>query len=236
MKTFTHLTAYRFIELTLSQLKTMQLTIQRVMENHQLKGTVLLGGEGINLSIAGQEPGVMAFQSLLAQDFPFLGLAYQKTSSEIQPFDKIIVRIKEEIVTFRCPEVDPTKETAPYLEPSELQAWYDQGRRMTLLDTRNHYEVMMGTFMGALDCNIDSFSDFPKALSQLPRHLQDEPVVTFCTGGIRCEKASGLMQQRGFKQVYQLKGGIIHYLNSMRTSTSSYFQGQCFVFDHRIAL
>ena len=145
----------------------------------------------------------------------------------------MMVRIKKEIIFMNQPEVQPEKETAPYVEPLELKKWYAENREMVILDTRNNYEVEVGTFDGATHLNIDNFSDFPKAVAALSEEMKTKPVVTFCTGGIRCEKAAAFLMKQGFTNVWQLKGGILNYFEQCGGAN---FQGNCFVFDARRAV
>jgi predicted sulfurtransferase len=143
------------------------------------------------------------------------------------------VRLKKEIISMGCPEIEPEKQTAPHLEPVDFKQWYDEGKDMIVLDTRNDYEIRLGTFEAAMDLGIDHFRQFPEAIKKLPESFKKKPVVTFCTGGIRCEKAAELMKREGFEQVYQLNGGIINYFEQCG---GDHYEGECFVFDKRVAL
>jgi UPF0176 protein len=143
------------------------------------------------------------------------------------------VKIKREIIAFGIPDIVPAEHTAPKLAPRTLKQWLDEGRRVTLLDTRNDYEVNLGTFRGTLVPHIDHFRHFPEAAAKLPESLKDEPVVMFCTGGIRCEKAGAYLEKIGFRHVHQLDGGILKYFEECG---GAHYDGECFVFDERISV
>jgi UPF0176 protein len=155
--------------------------------------------------------------------------------SDHQPFNRMLVRIKKEIISFGVEGVRPGTYTSPKLAPKELKRWLDEGRPVTLLDTRNDYEVKLGTFKGAIDPNIRTFREFPDAVRQLPEELKNQPIVMFCTGGIRCEKSTALLRQMGFGEVFHLQGGILQYLAQIPPEQSRW-QGQCFVFDERVSV
>ncbi|MEP6937876.1 MAG: rhodanese-like domain-containing protein [Chthoniobacterales bacterium] len=145
----------------------------------------------------------------------------------------MLVKIKKEIIAFGVSGIDPARRPAPRLPPRQLKQWLDEGRSVTLLDTRNTYEVKLGTFRGARTLHLDHFRDFPDAATALPGNLKHEPVVTFCTGGIRCEKAAPLLEMAGFTKVFQLDGGILHYFEECG---GEHYEGDCFVFDKRVAV
>lgn len=200
-----------------------------------LKGTVLLAPEGINANLAGAPEAVEPFLEWLQGLAPFAGLTVKRSLSEGQPFGRLKVKLKREIIAFGK-EVDPDH-GGKRLDPQELKRWLDEGRPVTLLDTRNDYEITAGTFAGAKDFGLKTFRDFPKKLEdQLEAARLDEsvPVVMFCTGGIRCEKATAFAQQTlGMENVYQLEGGILRYFEDCG---SAHYHGTCFVFDERAAL
>jgi len=160
-------------------------------------------------------------------------LAVKESFSREQPFNRMLVKIKREIIPFGVAGIDPRSYTSPRLSASELKRWIDEGRSFTLLDTRNDFEVHAGTFQNALAIGIDDFRQFPAAVERLPETLKNQPVVTFCTGGIRCEKAAPYLESVGFREVYQLDGGILKYLE---TCGGEHYEGDCFVFDQRVAL
>jgi RluA family pseudouridine synthase len=228
---FTNIAAYKFA--SLADLKPLRERLLRQCKAWGLKGTILLSTEGINLFVAGsQEP----IDGLLAElrSIPGLETLEVKVSeSEEQPFSRMLVRIKKEIIAFGVDGIDPARRPSPKLAPRELKQWLDEGRPVTLLDTRNDYEVKLGTFKNAVAMGIDHFRDFPRAVRELPIDWKQQPIVMFCTGGIRCEKAGPFMQQEGFEQVYQLEGGILKYFEECG---GEHYDGECFVFDQRVGV
>lgn len=226
-----NIAAYRFV--CLDGLPELRDGIRAQCKSLGLKGTVLIAGEGINLFLAGAAPEIESFLDALRADARFGAIEVKRSWSATQPFKRLLVKIKREIVSMRRPEIDPLKASAPRLEPQELKRWLDQGRDIVLLDTRNQFEVDLGTFENTLALGLKSFSEFPRATPALPEALKDQPVVTFCTGGIRCEKAAPWLISQGFRQVYQLDGGILNYFEQCG---GAHFRGECFVFDERVAL
>ena len=196
-----------------------------------LKGTILIASEGINLFLAGAAAKVEAFLQTLRADARFAAIEVKRSWSAAQPFRRLLVKIKREIVSMRRPEVDPG--AAPRLAPEELKRWLDQGRELVLLDTRNQFEVDLGSFEHTLSLGLKAFSEFPHATPNLPQALKRRPIVTYCTGGIRCEKAAPWLISQGFREVYQLEGGILNYFEQCG---GAHFRGECFVFDERVAL
>jgi UPF0176 protein len=231
MAAFVNLSAYQFTPL--AELPALRTRIQDVARAGELKGTVLLSPEGINLFVAGRRESADVFVAALRSIPGLEHLAPKESLSARQPFGRMLVKIKKEIIAFGVPGIDPARQPAPKLSPETLRQWLDEGRPVTLLDTRNDYEVQLGTFRGALPAGIARFRDFPAAVRRLPSELKDRPVVTFCTGGIRCEKAAPLLQREGFREVFQLEGGILKYFE---LCGSAHFEGECFVFDERVAL
>jgi UPF0176 protein len=226
-----NLSAYKFAPL--ENLSALKDRLQAVAATGGLRGTILLSPEGINLFVAGERA---ALDGLMAEIHGVPGLADltpKESLSEEQPFNRMLVKIKKEIIAFGIDGIDPARQPAPRLAARTLKAWLDEGRPVTLLDTRNDYEVKMGTFRGAVAAGIENFRDFPAAAARLPAELKDQPVVTFCTGGIRCEKAAPFLQQAGFKQVFQLDGGILKYFEECG---AAHYEGECFVFDRRVGV
>lgn len=230
MKTL-NIAAYKFVPLhRLPERKSELLAACRRLA---LRGTVLLSPEGINLFLAGKEPEIRELQDALGRDECFRDLRFKESWSEFQPFGKMLVKIKPEIVPLGENNVSPVEAPAPRLSPPELKEWLDQGRDVVLLDARNAFEVNVGTFNGARHLGLANFRSFPEAVDQVAGELKDKIVVTFCTGGIRCEKAAPVLMQKGFRHVYQLDGGILKYFEECG---SAHFDGRCFVFDERTAL
>jgi UPF0176 protein len=231
-----NIAAYKFV--TLSDLPALQADLRALCESHALKGTILLAHEGINLFMAGDEAAIRAFLIELRQRTAFTDLTVKESWSDTQPFGKLLVKLKKEIIPLGRPDIDPAREPAPRVTPAELKRWLDQGhddrgREVVLLDTRNTYEVERGTFAGAVDMQLDIFRNFGDRLATLDPALKQKTVVSFCTGGIRCEKAAPLMLKEGFRDVYQLDGGILKYFEDCG---SAHFVGDCYVFDERVAL
>ena len=227
----TNLAAYRFVEL--SGLKRLREELLELCKEAGLKGTILLSVEGINLFVAGTAEALSKLMSRL-REIPGLEDFEGKVSeSEDQPFRRMLVRIKREIISFGVKGVEPGKRTSPKLSAKELKRWLDEGRQITLLDTRNDYEVKLGTFKGAVVPDIRTFREFPQAVRELPDAMKDETVVMFCTGGIRCEKAGPFMEMEGFKNIYQLDGGILRYFEECG---GDHYDGECFVFDQRVGV
>ncbi|MEO8005778.1 MAG: rhodanese-like domain-containing protein [Betaproteobacteria bacterium] len=228
---FTNLAGYKFVPLDgLDELKSRLL--QRAGEL-ALKGTILLSAEGVNIVLAGSEAHAEEFESLIQADSRLAGLRFKRSVSAYQPFDRLLVKIKKEIITMRVPGVDPARERAPAVAPLELKRWLDEGRDIVLIDTRNAFEVDAGTFDGAVDLRLSAFGEFAQAADALDPSLKEKTIVTFCTGGIRCEKAAPVLLGKGFRNVFQLDGGILQYFEECG---DAHFKGRCFVFDQRVAL
>jgi len=203
-----------------------------------LKGTVLVAGEGINLFLAGPADAIGLFLAELKRDPRFAGIAVKHSESETVPFQRLRVKLKKEIITFRKFDLLPGKERAPAVEPRQLAQWLQQGRddagrEIVLLDTRNGQEVAHGSFVNALTLPIAKFTDLPEALEPHRDSLRGKTIVSFCTGGIRCEKAALWMQNAGYENVLQLEGGILGYFEHVG---GAHYDGGCFVFDERVSL
>lgn len=226
-----NIAAYKFA--ALKDLKTLRERLASLCKAWQLKGTILLSTEGINLFVAGQRQQV---ELLLAElrSIPDLQDLEAKYSESIErPFQRMLVKIKREIIAFGVEGIDPVHRPAPKLAPRRLKQWLDEGRPITLLDTRNDYEVRLGTFQNAVLLDIDHFRQFPDAVRKLPESMKRQPIVMFCTGGIRCEKAGPFMQREGFEEIFQLEGGILKYFEECG---GEHYQGECFVFDQRVGV
>lgn len=203
-----------------------------------LKGTVLLAPEGINLFVAGTAPEVRAFLQGLRADARFADLEAKESWSQAQPFRRMLVKRKREIIRMDHPAIQPAAGRAPGVDAPTLKRWLDQGhddagKPVALLDTRNAFEVDHGSFDGAIDWRIGKFTEFPKALERHREELSGKTVVSFCTGGIRCEKAAILMREAGVADVLQLEGGILKYFEQVG---GAHYHGECFVFDGRETL
>ncbi len=227
----TNLAAYRFVEL--AGLKELREELIALSKGAGLKGTILLSVEGVNLFVAGPDEAVAKLMGRLRAIPGLEDFEGKVSESEEQPFRRMLVRIKKEIISFGVEGVEPGKRTSPKLKAKELKQWLDEGRKITLLDTRNDYEVKLGTFKGAVVPDIRTFREFPNAVRELPEEMKDETVVMFCTGGIRCEKAGPFMEMEGFKNIYQLDGGILKYFEECG---GDHYDGECFVFDQRVGV
>ena len=199
-----------------------------------LKGTILLAEEGINLFLAGAPDAVRALLAQLRQDARLADLQAKESWSAEVPFGRML-KHKREIIRMDRPAIRPSARRAPALAAGTLKRWLDQGhddagRPVVLLDTRNAFEVDHGTFEGAVDWRLAKFSEFPQALEAHAAHLRNKAVVSFCTGGIRCEKAALVMEEAGLQHVWQLEGGILKYFEE---AGGAHFRGSCFVFDER---
>lgn len=231
MPAFINVSTYKFAPLT--DLVPLRDRLRELTKSLGLRGTILLSTEGINLFVAGQRAEI---DTLLAdlRTVPGLGdLTPKESLSEEQPFNRMLVKIKKEIIAFGIDGIDPARRTSPKLPARTLKQWLDEGRAVTLLDTRNDYEVRLGTFRGAIPAGIDHFRDFPAAVARLPAEMKQRPLVMFCTGGIRCEKAGPFMEREGFTDVHQLEGGILKYFEECG---GAHYDGECFVFDRRVGV
>lgn len=228
--TILNISAYKFI--CLEKLPTLQQALQYEGKRLQIKGTILLAPEGINLMLAAPAAALKEFVTFIKQDARFADLWLKESVSATIPFEKFKVRIKPEIITMD-PSINPAEQTATHLEPREFKRWLDEQKEVVVLDTRNTYEINVGTFDNAIDVNIEHFRDFPTAVKLLDDSLKEKPIVMFCTGGVRCEKASVVLMQQGFKNVYQLNGGILNYFEQCG---GAHYHGECFVFDERVTV
>ncbi|MEM8945199.1 MAG: sulfurtransferase [Planctomycetota bacterium] len=226
-----NIAAYKFVPLT--ELGPRRGALRRLCLELKLRGTILLSHEGINLFVAGSRASVEQLLDRLRADSQIGELEVKESYSDHQPFNRMLVRLKKEIIAFGVDGIDPCNEPSKKISPQRLKQWLDEGRPVTLLDTRNDYEVRLGTFENAVPIRLDHFRDFPAAVDKLPQEMADQPIVMFCTGGIRCEKAGPYMERAGFRDVYQLEGGILMYFE---VCGGEYYEGDCFVFDKRTAL
>ena len=226
-----NLAGYRFT--SIDQLEKWKAQLLPRCRDLSLKGTILLAPEGINFFLAGTRPQLDPVLSIIRSIPGLQDLAPKESVSTTQPFKRMLVKIKKEIVPFGVDGVDPARCPSPKISPQELKTWLDEKRPLTLLDVRNDYEVRLGTFQHALNPKIDNFRDFPAAVRKLDPALKTQPLVMFCTGGIRCEKAGPFMQKEGFEKILQLDGGILKYFEEVG---GDHFLGECFVFDERVGV
>ena len=233
-----NIATYRFVPL--DDLPALRQRLFDAAQAQDLKGTVLLAEEGLNLCLAGTPEGIKTWLAVLRSDARFSDLPTKDSWSESPPFKRLKVKIKREIIRMNRPAVRPAAGRAPAVPAATLARWItqghcDEGRPIKLLDTRNDFEVDAGTFAGAVDWRLRQFSDFPAALAAHRAEFDGHTVVSFCTGGIRCEKAALVMQDGGLVHSYQLEGGILKYFEDTGGAAPGWV-GDCFVFDERTAL
>ncbi|MGH8809682.1 MAG: sulfurtransferase [Noviherbaspirillum sp.] len=233
---YVNISAYKFITFNDTVEKRQQ--FRALCEELSLKGTILLSPEGINLFLAGLREQIDSFLKWLRADARFSDLEVKESYSDRQPFTKMLVKLKREIITMKNPLIKPEEGRAPGVDPKTLKRWLDQGhddagKPVVMLDTRNAFEVDVGTFTETMDYRIEKFSEFPDVVAKHKGDFAGKTVVTFCTGGIRCEKAAIHMQNVGYDSVYQLDGGILKYFEDVG---GDHYTGDCFVFDYRTAL
>jgi UPF0176 protein len=236
MQTVLNVSGYAFVELSDA------LALRERLHAHaallRLKGTVILAGEGINVALAGEPAALRGWIGTLCSDSRFAAIEWKFSQSDALPFRRLVVKVKREIIRMNQSVVRPEQGRAPSVDAATLARWLgggcdDAGRDVVLLDTRNGFEVDHGRFHGALDWRLRSFSDFPRALRENRAELEGKTVVSYCTGGIRCEKAALWMRREGIHDVVQLEGGILRYFEAQG---AAHFEGSCFVFDERVCL
>ena len=226
-----NLSCYKFAPL--DGLEELKARLQEAAKANGLKGTILLAPEGINFFLAGTRSQLASVLGIIRALPGLADIAPKESPSSEQPFKRMLVKVKKEIIAFGVEGVDPARRPAAKISAKQLKQWLDEGRPVTLLDTRNDYEVRMGTFKGAVVPKIWNFRDFPAAVEKLPAALKTQPVVMFCTGGIRCEKAGPFMALQGYTNVLQLDGGILKYFEEVG---GAHYEGECFVFDERVGV
>tara|TARA_B100001113_G_scaffold150818_1_gene123673 strand:- start:66 stop:926 length:861 start_codon:yes stop_codon:yes gene_type:complete len=225
-----NIAGYRFVDL--SDRDELRQPFRDITEKLNLKGTILLSPNGINFFLAGEQNAIDEYVSFLNKDERFSNIPLHISYTDYQPFKRMLVRLKKEIIALGMDEIRPGQHTGEFIEPLEFKEWLDEDREVIVLDTRNDYELRIGTFENAVDLNIKSFREFPEAIKNLDEN-KSTPVVMFCTGGIRCEKASVVMENEGWNNVYQIKGGVLGYF---KETGGAHWNGDCFVFDQRVAV
>ncbi len=231
-----NIAAYKFV--ALDRLPELQAAVREALQTRVIMGTVLLAEEGINLFLAAPAPAIHDFLAWLREDPRLSDLQGKESWSHAAPFRKLRVLIKPEIIRMDHPAIQPSAGRAPAVDAATLKRWLDcghddAGRPVLTLDTRNAFEVDVGSFKNAIDWRIAKFTEFPQALLAHRDELEGKTVVSFCTGGIRCEKAAIFMREAGVQDVFQLDGGILKYFED---SGHAHFDRECFVFDERRAL
>ena len=225
---------YKFVEI--DDLLSLQSNLYEICEKNNIMGTILIANEGINGTISGKTNEINQTISLLKSDKRFANIEIKYSSTDKQPFHRMKVRLKKEIVTIGLPEINPNKKVGTYVKPDD---WNDliSDPNVVVIDTRNKYETKIGSFQNALDPETSSFREFPDWVKKFKSSKENanKKIAMFCTGGIRCEKASSLMKEEGFEDVYHLQGGILKYLETI-DKENSLWNGECFVFDQRVCL
>jgi UPF0176 protein len=225
-------TFYKFV--TLDNYRDRRQPLLDLCQHYQIKGTILLAAEGINGTISGTRSSIDAILADLKADPCFGDLEHKEAIAQQPPFDRLKVRFKQEIVTFGIPTTNPTETVGTYVKPQDWNQLISNPD-VLVIDTRNQYEVEIGTFKGAIDPHTDSFTQFPEYVANNLDPQQHKQIALFCTGGIRCEKATSYLLNQGFENVYHLQGGILKYLAEV-PAIDSQWEGECFVFDDRVAI
>jgi UPF0176 protein len=236
MPTILNIAAYHFAEISSPKEIAEQLNTKGLQ--HQVKGTILVSHEGLNCFLAGEEEQVRTMLKALQALKGFESLVVKESWSDTIPFKRFKVKVKNEIIRMDHPTICPTKGRAASVSPEVLKRWLDQGhddegKPVVMLDTRNDFEVDHGRFTNAIDWRITKFTEFPSAVKAHTKELEGKTVVSYCTGGIRCEKAAIFMNELGLRNVLQLDGGILNYFDK---TDGSHWEGSCFVFDERVVL
>ncbi len=223
---------YHFVEV--DDPETLRSELLALLLTQEIRGTLLVAKEGINGTVAGSRAAIDALLSHLQADTRFRSLEYKESLSEEMPFLRSRVKLKKEIVTMGVPDIDPRHIVGTYVEPAQ---WNDlvSDPEVTVIDTRNEYEVQIGTFDGAINPHTESFREFPDYVRKHLDPSRHRKVAMFCTGGIRCEKSTAYLKSQGYDEIYHLKGGILKYLEEVPTE-ESLWQGECFVFDERVTV
>jgi len=223
---------YKFV--AIDDPKALRDRLAAEMAVREMRGTILLAPEGINGTISAATPAMAEFLALLRADPRFADITTKDALADAHPFQRLKVKVKREILTLGRPEADPTQRVGTYVAPADWNALIADPE-VLLIDTRNAFEVAAGTFPGAVDPGTRSFGDFPAWAERSLDPARHRKIAMFCTGGIRCEKASAYLLAHGFSEVYHLEGGILRYLAEV-PATESRWQGECFVFDERVSV
>ncbi|WP_323773034.1 rhodanese-related sulfurtransferase [Alcanivorax sp.] len=223
---------YKFVRL--HGFEQLQQPLLDLMHDNDVRGTLLLADEGINGTISGPRAGVDAVLGWLKQDERLTALEHKESFHDEHPFLRTKVKLKKEIVTMGVEGIDPTRTVGTYLSPEEWNTVISDPDTV-LIDTRNDYEVEVGTFKGAINPETRTFREFPEYVKETLDPARHKKVAMFCTGGIRCEKSTAYLKEQGFEEVYHLKGGILKYLEEM-PKEDSLWEGECFVFDERVTV
>lgn len=232
MDNYSIITFYKFVPI--ANYETLKAPLLEAMQRDEIKGTIILAGEGINGTIAGKPVDMENFTNFIKQFAEFSDIHFKETTNLLNPFDKAKVKIRPEIVSLGVDNINPVNDTGIHVNPDD---WNEllENPDVLVIDTRNDYEVELGTFTGAVNPETINFRDFPEYVANNLANKKDKKIAMYCTGGIRCEKSTAYLKKLGFDQVYQLDGGILNYLATV-PAEQSLWQGNCFVFDNRVAL
>ena len=222
---------YQFIKT--DNLERLRSEIDHILEQNSIRGTVLIAREGINSTVSGRETSINDFLVFLSQK-GFKKLSVKKSVTSQQPFLRRKVKIKREIVTMGLPDIDPLASVGTYIKPEDWNEMISDPN-VILIDTRNEYEIKVGTFPGAINPETKTFREFPKFVKTYLKNKRGKKIAMFCTGGIRCEKSTSFLKENGFENVFHLEGGILKYLEEVPTE-KSLWNGECFVFDNRVTV
>lgn len=231
MKQYLIASFYKFV--SLPDFDMLKVPLLAAMKQHRILGTIILASEGINGGFAGVPPDMQAFYAHMRSDPRFTNLVFKETEDDLMPFEKAKVKYRKEIVTLGVQDLDPL-DAGIRVSPEAWNALISDPN-VLLIDTRNHYEVELGSFKGAVSPQTENFRDFPAYVKTNLLAHKDKKIAQYCTGGIRCEKSTAYLKSLGFNQVYHLEGGILNYLDKI-AAKESLWEGKCFVFDERIAI
>lgn len=228
---YLNIAGYKFI--TIPDRNNLRQPFKHKCDSLELKGTILLSHEGINIFVAGLESNIIKFREWVVEDERFNDISFKESTSDSQPFNRMNVRLKNEIISVGLPNFDRIDSEDGRIFPNELHQRLSNNEDIVLLDTRNTYETRLGSFHNSIELGIKTFRAFPEAVSNMDDSFKDKQIVMFCTGGVRCEKASVIMRDAGFTNIRQLEGGILGYFQEVG---GDHWDGECFVFDKRVAL
>jgi len=228
---YLNIAGYKFI--TIPDRNNLRQPFKDKCDSLELKGTILLSHEGINIFVAGLESNIITFRNWVIEDERFNDISFKESTSESQPFNRMNVRLKNEIISVGLPNFDRIDSEDGRIFPNELHQRLSNNEDIVLLDTRNTYETRLGSFHNSIELGIKTFRAFPEAVANMDDSFKNKQIVMFCTGGVRCEKASVIMRDAGFTNIRQLEGGILGYFQEVG---GDHWDGECFVFDKRVAL
>jgi UPF0176 protein len=235
MTTFHNLAFYKFVRI--ADVSATAEAFRNLTNSLEMKGTLIFAGEGVNGYVAATPESAEKFIAYCRADERFADIEFKLSLSDFNPYSRMLVKQKKEIVTMGRTGIEPEHFTGKHVDGKTLKQWLDNGEEVILLDTRNDYETKLGTFKNAVVPDIRTFRTFPSWVEENFLEHRNKRVVTFCTGGIRCEKATAYMRQVGFDEVYQIQGGILKYFEQTKQMPGdNHYEGDCFVFDHRVAV